>query len=355
MEEDRLNANPLDVGEELRELKAKLRQQESQLAEIRGIVMPVESGGGIKAAAGEDGPYFAYPVGETGDGCFLVRYCKGLEGRAAGQWEIYLPPGCCAVGGDCKTLNRLASETGGHDGEDYWYKLNLNESEGGTESRTVAGNTVHSRRWEIVVHAKTSAKRYGVDALDAAPGRYMYVSAEPYHDRTAQMEERRSLDSLGDEFSRIVATVYVDTSGDNPRSVDHTTVNAINVAAAAMGNFQLVWYFSVDASNVLAVDKVYCVANTMSAAGMVLKGDDMVDVSAIKNIGALAEGGSHKVYATIRTNENNLSENIVEVNVDATPTYNDDYTVWLLLYSINWKGQMTDSRATALANVQIYR
>jgi hypothetical protein len=133
------------------------------------------------------------------------------------------------------------------------------------------------------------------------------------------------------------------------------TSNAINVAAAPLGNFRLVWYFSVDSSGVLDVEKVYCVANELSAAGMVLKGDDMVDVSAFAEIGTLGNGEKHEICAKIRTNENNPGENIVEVVVDATPDYSDDFMVWLRLYTIDRDGNVTDGRSQSLTNVQIYR
>lgn len=352
----------MDARGQMMELQAQVEQLKSQMAEqVAAMAAAMQGGGGNGTSDG-----LGLPVGDAGDGCFIVRWCEGADGEATGQWEMLLPHGCFAVGESCEVLNRPASETTGHEDEEDWYKINIDESVGSQLSRSGYGEdgnetTISYRRWDLVVHAKTSAKKYGVDALDSSAKRYIYVSAVPYFEQgeeTAAAKLRRWKDELGDEFSRVVARAYVENAGGTMRRAEHTTTNAVNVAAAARGNFQLVWYFDLDASNELVAEKVYCVANTLSAAGMVLKGDDMIDVSAAKEIEGLDPEGArwaHSIKAKIRTNSENMEENIVEVEVDPQPAARDDFTTWLALYDIMWNGKMTDYRASSLTNVQIYR
>ena len=127
------------------------------------------------------------------------------EGDAAGQWEIWLPPGCMSVGGDCAPLNKPASEKTGHeDDKPGWYALHLDESAGEpTRTETVDGEdgqqvTRAIREYPIVAHGKTSAKEVEADDPDEPARRLLYVSAR----KTPSANEQASADSGADLESR---------------------------------------------------------------------------------------------------------------------------------------------------------
>ena len=344
----------MDTEAQLIEIRAQMEQMKAQMAETAAAMGAI----GEMPLLEEKACYGLESL-NVGDGCFIVRWCKGEEEKGVGQWEILLPPGCCAVGGSCEAMNRPASNTEKHGNEENWYKLYLNEDEG---SWLTDAEGIEYKKWDIIVHAKTSAGRCDKDNINTSH-RYVYVSAVPHvenEDEDSEARTRERYNSLGDEFSRVVAVAYVKViDGESVRTVEQVTSNAINVAANIASDFRLVWWFDLNPENQtvdrLYVKKVYCVANSMSAAGMVLKGDDMVDVSEFANIETLDDEEKHRIYARIRTNENLRDENIVEVILDPDNTNSDDFAVWLELYKIDKYGKVVDSRAAALTNVQIYR
>lgn len=73
------------------------------------------------------------------------------------------------------------------DDEAGWYLLYLDEDEGASETYTFGDGdgavTTVSRTWDIIAHAKTSAKMYGVDDLNASARRLLYVSARKRQSR----------------------------------------------------------------------------------------------------------------------------------------------------------------------------
>ena len=282
---------------------------------------------------------------------FAVRWHEPAD--ADGQWEVYLPPGCLSVGGTCEPLNHRVTVTAGHVDETDWYRLELDESQGEVMTRTSAdGETIRYRRWQVVVHAKTSAKIYGEDEIDEDARRICYVSAEPTWSANDSNDDKwRSY--AGDEFSQQIATVIVEEESDGSgRRVEQTMSSAISVAGKTRTNFDLVWCVAIGSDNLLKVKKLLCVRNRMSIAGMVAKGDTLVDVSAAVQDG---DEGSY-IFAKIRSNEYDQNENIVEVHVDPSGPTSNDFTTWLELYRLrNNGGIMDDYRPSALTNSQVYR
>jgi len=95
-----------------------------------------------------------------------------------GLWEIYLPTGCCNVGGACEPINQHANETSGHEGDDgAWYAL-------GTLGRVDALYPTHyldhdtskeQKKVVVKVHVKPSAKIYGFDSVSAPARRLVWA------------------------------------------------------------------------------------------------------------------------------------------------------------------------------------
>lgn len=286
---------------------------------------------------------------------FTVRYHAPLndQGQSAGnpQWEIWLPPGCVSCGSTCTAINNRAKENTGHEGDaDRWYVLPLDESEGTAETQ----GGVQVKRWHVIVHAKTSAKITGVDALNADTRNLLYVSARPVINGNITDDDWHASER-GDAFSQIVSTVTI-TVADTTRSVAQSVFAPISVqapglaASGAGSNFDLVWYFSIDAdTGKLELDKLYSIRNTLAVAGMSVIGDTMTDLSA-----AVVQGGSHKVCVKVSSNPNN-GDNEVATIVDPNPTSGDDFITWLDIYHFNYGCLSGDYRLSALANVQVWR
>lgn len=287
-----------------------------------------------------------------------------------GKWEVYLPTGCLAVGQTCAPLNVPMSDVDGHADEDKWFLLALDESEGSpfqTRSETVTNAqgqeqtiTVQIRRWEVIVHGKTSAKVDGVDTLQSAARRLMYVSAKRTRGsgESAQTAAEQAKNIWGDEFSQTVGLIYVETKPDisNPgktittRRYEAGVNSSISVAGRAAQNFDLVWYFEVDdETGELSVTHVYCVRNSTAVAGFMLTGPTMVEVTDAEN----------SIWARISHNPNagsvSTGENILSVEMDPSNTTGDDFTTWLRLYNVANNVVSSDYRASSLVNVQVFR
>lgn len=284
---------------------------------------------------------------------FTVRWHQPAD--ADGQWEIYMPAGCMSCGSTCFPANVAAHDTEGHGGEDGepgWYILPLDESQG--QQKTDADG--HSyRSWSVTIHAKTSAKIQGEDTVDAVPRHLAFASA--WTENPAQNSSDVDESAIGDEFSQVVAGVRVTTSGQGKiRKVFAYVSSPISVQAHVKSNFDLEWWFTRDNAN-LELDKVYAVRNDLSVAGMVVKGDTKIDVTAAW----ATDGNTHDIYAIIRSNPQDPAENIVEVQVDNSNQGNTsgEFTTKLLLYIVKNGGvdiyTFSDARSSSLSNIQIYR
>ena len=277
------------------------------------------------------------------------------EGDAAGQWEIWLPPGCMSVGGDCTPLNKPASEKAGHEDDAAdWYALDLDET-GGSPTRTATVEnedgeqvTVYIRKFPIIAHAKTSAKVAGVDELDAPARRLLYVSARKTPPEDEQETADSGADFCGDEFSQLVGEVTVTVGGGKTsRRIVSRCKTTISVAGRERTNFDLVWYFEFD-ENELKLRKVYCVRQQASAAGISITGDTMTDI--------LSNGGDVvPIYARIDVTDLSNGGGIVQVLKDPQEVSSaSPYVVWLHLYDLLDNSVVADYRYQSLTNLQLY-
>ena len=289
------------------------------------------------------------------------------------RWEIYLPPGCVSCGHSCEVLNKPMPELQGYEDDDGWFLLYGTQvgatdrpNISSTETVEIAGAS-HSiikeeHWWDVVVHAKTSAKVYGVDELDASARRMVYAQAHRIWpaDAMAPVEnQRRWRGYEGDEYSQVVGRIKWCSTIDATASTGSTswvfepyTRAAISVAGRVPTNFDLVWYFSVDDTDGgLAVEKVYAVRLEQAVAGLMVKGPTMTEVT----------DAEEDIYALITTNPESTTaelENVISVVCD--PFSNGDpasnqFVTWLKLYDIAHNVVSADYRASSLVNVQTFR
>lgn len=277
---------------------------------------------------------------------------------SGGKWEIWLPTGCMAVGETLTPINLAASEVSGHaDDKPGWYLIKLDEDEGSAETSTDGEGTdqvtTTSRTWDIIAHAKTRAKVYGNDVVDASFRRLLYVSARKRltaAESDAQTAAQSVANTWGDEFSQVVATVTIGTRTQGQgeaksfRTIVQRASAPISVQGKAAAGFDLVWYFGVADDGGLSVERVLCVRTVAQAAGMALTGPEITEV----------QGATKGIWAKIVTNPL-AHQNQVEVVVDPTNTQGGDFLTWLWLYGMTSDAVAADYRTTALANVQVYR
>ena len=318
---------------------------------------PIIRIGEVKATGGGLAPFAvrSYKLDPTDDS--QSREFIGKYG-----WEIYLPPGCLSVGGNCTPLNRKMNELDGHEDDDEnWYDLAVDEdADCGARSVTEAvpdgqggttNKTVYYYEWDVIVHAKTRAKVWQVDELNASARRLYYVEARPRKLTNGQnrTSEQQAENYWGDEVYQTVATFNVRTEPNTPvakvsRSISQTVKNAISVAGRERSNFDLEWYFSIDDdTGKLNCEKVYCRRISTAAAGMTVTGPDYVEVT----------DAASTIYARIDTN--GAAENVLDVVLDPSATGSGDFVTWLKLYDMSFNVVRADYRASSLVNVQVFR
>lgn len=267
---------------------------------------------------------------------FAVRYDGENE-----RWIVYLPYGCMNVGGTCHPINPQVTQRPG------WHLLALDESQG-TAGEDADGNTY--REWTVTAHAKTSAKIYGVDNLNAPTRRLLFVGAEDLLN-TDPTDAERYRDTPGDSFSCAVARIRVtvvvaDGESRVVRNVTQLRTTPVDVGdVRAPTGFDLVWYFS-SASGALTVETVYCMRQLLSVAGMSVTGNQMTDVT-----------DAEWIYARIDTADMSDGRGIASVVADPG---NDVYSsgnliTWLALYRLKENSVTDDYRENSLKNVQLYR
>lgn len=301
----------------------------------QNIRVDTKPGGSIITGTpgGEQGIYETAP--------FAVRY-------HAGQWEIYLPDGCCNYGGTCAPINAAASSSGdGHNNDDpAWRIFTLDESAGTTG--TDADNNTY-REWNVEIHVKPSAKMYGVDDLNKPARRLVWACAVDRL-KTNLTDAERYANTPGDSWSCVVARVRVTAGNDGAepaRKVTQLRKFPVDVAdyGETLSGFGLVWYFSLGNNGAIVVEKVYCLRQVGSAAGITLTGDEMTDVT----------DASGSVYARIDATDLSTGSGIVEVLKDpqgiSTP---GPHVIWLALYHIKHNTVTADLRAQSLANIQLF-
>lgn len=274
---------------------------------------------------------------------FTVRYHEG-------QWEIYIPDGCCNYGGTCAPINEAAS-TGGddHAGDDpAWRILGLGES-AGTTGEDADGNTY--REWNVEIHVKPSAKMWEVDDLNKPARRLVWACASDRLKSAASLTDaERYANTPGDSWSCVVARVRVTEGeeGDDPaRKVTQLRKTPVDVAdyGETLSGFGLVWYFSLGDDNTLVVEKVYCLRQVGSAAGIVITGDEMTEVT----------DANDGVYARIDATDLSTGSGIVEVLKDPQGISSPGpHVIWLALYHIKQNTVTADLRSQSLANIQLF-
>lgn len=303
---------------------------------VGGSVIEGQPGGGGAAA---------------GTAPWAIRFHR-TEEDADGKWEIWLPYGCMACGATLNPINKPMSAVAGHaDDKAGWYLLPVDEEEGSADESG-------TREFEVVAHAKTSAKMDGVDALDAPARRLLYVEGHRQmtpEELAAATPAQLAEGKWGDEFSQVVATLTVtvtqtggEESSSTSRRISQLAAAPISVAGHVRTSFDLVWYFSIDGeTDRLAVSKVYCLRQTASAAGFSLSGPEMTEVT----------DAQESIYAKILTNPLNPEANAgtVEVVTDPQGMASDNYITWLWLYGMSENAVTADYRAQSLTNLQVYR
>lgn len=274
---------------------------------------------------------------------FTVRYHLG-------QWEIYLPDGCCNYGGTCAPINAAASSAGdGHNNDDpAWRIFPLDES-AGTTGEDDDGNTY--REWNVEIHVKPSAKMYGQDGPNTPARRLVWACAVDSKKPSADItDEERYANTPGDAFSAYVARVRIMEGGggvDPSRKIKQLRTTPIDVAdnGETVSGFGLVWYFSLTNAGALKVEHVYCLRQVVSAAGITLTGDEMTDVT----------DASESVYALINATHLDTGNGVVQVLKDPDGISSPEaYAVWLLLYNMKYNTVTIDNRSQSLANVQLF-
>lgn len=302
-----------------------------------------ECAGAIDALRGPGALSSARDPNTTPLAPFTVRY-------HGDQWEIYLPSGCVNVGGTCDPINPAASDSGDDHATDAagWRLIGLDESSG-TTGTDGDGNTY--REWAVTVHAKTSAKMYGVDDLNAPARRLVWAGvADRLKPSSSMTDAERYKDTPGDAFSCVVARIRVTTvTGDGEtetvRAVTPLRRTPVDVGdVPAPTGYDLVWYLSV-ANGALNVEKVYCVRQLSALAGMAVTGDQMTDVT-----------DAEHVYCRIDSSNIADGRNLATVVADPqSPHVSTDYLTWLPLYSLTENTVTADYRENSFRNVQVYR
>ena len=273
---------------------------------------------------------------------FTVRY-------HVNKWEIFLPDGCCNYGGTCAPINAAASSSGdGHDNDDpAWRIFPLDESVG-TTGEDDDGNTY--REWNVEIHVKPSAKMYGQDGPNTPARRLVWACASDRLKPVASVTDAdRYANTPGDSWSCAVARVRVTAGkeGSGPeRRVTQLRTTPINVSdnGETVSGFGLVWYFSLTNAGALNVERVFCLRQVISAAGISLTGDEMTDVT-----------NASTVYALVNATHLNTGSGVVQVLKDPGGISSPEaYAVWLLLYNMKYNTVTIDNRSQSLANVQLF-
>lgn len=301
---------------------------------------------------------------------FAVRLHK-TEDDPDGQWEIYLPPGCCNVGGTCEPINPKANATSGHedDGGD-WYAIHFDQSlEFATtdnSSNTGQGVMEYTNSFVVSAHAKTSAKRYGVDLAGAPARSLLWIGVRDMKRSTGDWGGRypdsvRYKDTPGDTWSCVVAEIFgsmeIDWSQPGASAANAekhwrlaqyrtTPIDVAPPQGTGVSNFDLVWNLAVGSDGELEVKNLFCVRQLAAVAGIAVTGDQMTDVE-----------GAEWVYAKIHADDMSNGADIVEVVADpGNDVYSGDTNiVWLPLYQLKHNTVSADHREASLKNVQLYR
>ena len=292
---------------------------------------------------------------------FAVRLHKTKDDED-GQWEIYLPPGCCNVGGTCEPMNTKASEKSGHEEDDAsWYRFDFDQS---MEYATEDGDGNQTNRFVVSAHAKTSAKEYGVDEIDAPARRLLWIGVMDFNrandagGEESYPDSVRYKDTPGDTWSCVVAEIRATRKAEQEQSGEGaeetkwsvvqrrtTPVDVALPAGAGVSGFDLVWNLAVGSDGKLEVKALYSVRQNVSAAGFSLTGDSMTDVLDAETV--YARIGTSLLYGS--------PSNVVEVLKDPEGVnVPSPDVVWLHLYDLKRNTVTADHRPQSLVNLQLF-
>ena len=201
------------------------------------------------------------------------------------------------------------------------------------------------------LHVKPSAKMLEVDDLNKPARRLVWACASDRLKSAASLTDaERYANTPGDSWSCVVARVRVTEGeeGDDPaRKVTQLRKVPVDVAdyGETLSGFGLVWYFSLGDDGTLVVEKVYCLRQVGSAAGIVITGDEMTEVT----------DANDGVYARIDATDLSTGSGKVEVLKDPQGISSPGpHVIWLALYHIKQNTVTADLRSQSLANIQLF-
>lgn len=291
----------------------------------------------------------------TADVPFRVRWHEYSSGGATsdGQWEIYMPPGCCSIGATCKVANRRANLTqhhgSGSDGmgdSDDWYILPIDEDEGAEE--TVDGSDETFRRFEVVLHLKPRAMIQGVDRFSLPAVPYVYAAGRKIvsPDDETPSDQDLAKYAWGDAETVVVAIVKVadGEGGKKVRTVRHVIQTSVSRTPPVGTSFDLEWEFDVDEDGELSVTRVECVRQTAAAGGASIETAGKTEVTdAVEGIYLKIDTSVRPYVGTILT------------DVDGATQMETTYALFYPLYKIKHNHVASDMRAATLAGINLYR
>lgn len=335
---------------------------------MRNFCLNLSGGPGVTVdRTDSDHPVIRIGVEQPGIAPFAVRLHK-TDGDQTGLWEIYLPAGCCNVGGTCEPLNPPASDTSGHEDDDLAWRslgrINFGNFDPGSVPAAPKVNAI------VEIHVKPSVKVFGVDNLDNTVARRVIWASvrdqnlDDYWRDKRGYEIVRSLyrDKPGDVLETDVAALTATKNpGDDEWGISISPLRSTSIVAAVpqgtgVSNFDLVWVLATEPRSggagyglELVVKKLLCIRQLAAAAGISITGDTMTDVVSDVNNRAV------KIYARIDVTDLTGGAQIVKVLKDPEGvSISSPYVVWLPLYETMFNAVTSDYRSQSLTNLQLF-
>lgn len=276
----------------------------------------------ISAAAGDA------PATVSGTPPFTVRWHEAAAPQpgvpsapGAGQWEIYLPPGCVAHAFPYFFIaNPQAKLFAGHEkDDDYWYVFAFEE--------------VSNEDMAVVAHVKWPATRrnYGINVA------YLWVrgmsSKQSYTDQR--------LDQAGDAARATVATCRISWSGAWIRRVAQVRRIPLDVAVPPEAPFDLQYTYRIE-----ALDPVISL-RSIEAVRLYLVAGFVTMVNQPRNIPLSATYLWLKIDTTV-------NPPVATIEVDPDDTATTDQATWIRLYRLS-SGCILEDDRSSLYGLSFYR
>lgn len=282
----------------------------------RNVTLDVTPGGTMINAAPSAGALEAEDLHP-----FKVRWHESILAGGAGQWEIYLPPGCVAHAFPYFFIaNPQAKLFAGHEkDDDYWYVF--------------AFEDVLNEDMAVVAHVKWPATRlnYGINVA------YLWVrgmsSKQSYTDRR--------LDQAGDAARATVATCRISWSGAWIRRIAQVRRIPLDVAMAPQVPFDLQYTYRIaDRNPVISLRRIEAVRLYL-VAGFVT----MINQPRIIPIGA--------TYLWLKI-DTTVNPPVATIEVDPDDTATTDRATWIRLYRLS-SGCILEDDRSSLYGLTFYR